>query len=96
MKAKSSHLSGFLSIIFVNFSWKVERVVWPLIVEGFTDTTSLISVKVQLSTEEKKVVILFKAVIFQRLIFRLLYEKNNLSKRKSYLLTVPLVWPLSR
>ena len=38
-----------------------------LIVEGFTDMTSLISMKVQLSTKEKKVDILFKVLIFQRL-----------------------------
>ena len=38
-----------------------------LIVEGFTDMTALISVKVQLSTKEKKVDILFKVLIFQRL-----------------------------
>ena len=28
VKAKSSHLSRFLLIIFVNFSWKVERFFW--------------------------------------------------------------------
>ena len=64
-KAKSSHFSGFLSIIFVNFSWKVERFFCcsavinkylhlSVIGEGFTNMTSLISVKVQLSTKEKK------------------------------------------
>ena len=66
VKANSSHLSGFLSITSVNFSsGKLkdfsgaqpvidEYLHSSLIVEGFTDMTSLMSVKVQLSTKEKK------------------------------------------